>query len=142
MQAPKCQIDKLHKVIMSAARVPIGSYCFRKICDYILNKCKWLCINKMIINSALNITFKSLSNKKPKSIMELYKDNISQRVNIKWYTKYRPKNKIMKQYYIYRTLDLFYNLPADLKNSTIMAFKRKLKEHLRNTMIETYDTND
>ena len=33
-------IKTLHKIIMSAARTAIGSYCYRKSISYIFNKCK------------------------------------------------------------------------------------------------------
>ena len=54
MHSSKEQIAKMHKVIMTAARLAIGDYCFKKSEIYILNKCGWLNINKMIQWQQLN----------------------------------------------------------------------------------------
>ena len=40
--------NKLHKIIMTAARTVIGNYCFRKSNLYILNKCNWMNVKNMI----------------------------------------------------------------------------------------------
>jgi len=52
-QITQCQTIKLHRVIMAAARVIIGSYRFKKSISYILDKCKLLDAKDMIAYSAL-----------------------------------------------------------------------------------------
>ena len=71
--APKYLINKLHKVIMTAARVTIGDYCFKKYCKYILDKCSWLGIEKMILFSGIGFTYKILTKREPEAILRLYK---------------------------------------------------------------------
>ena len=67
--------NKLHKIIMTAARAVIGNYCFKKSISYILNKCKWLNINNMITRSAVMIIHKIIINKSPETIYRLFKTN-------------------------------------------------------------------
>ena len=42
LNTTKIQKDRLNKVIMTAARLAIGNYCFKKTSDYILSKCRWM----------------------------------------------------------------------------------------------------
>ena len=70
--ASKLNIQKLHKIVMTAARCVIGNYCFKQTKEYILNKVKWLDINKMIKYSRLCIINKILKNKSPISLYNLY----------------------------------------------------------------------
>ena len=63
--APQILIDKLHRVLMKAARYSIGNYCYRLSCNYILGKCNWLSIGNMIIQSGINFTYKTLCNREP-----------------------------------------------------------------------------
>ena len=70
--ADKSNISKLHKIITTAARTAIGSYCFKKSVKYMLTKCKWLDINSMIQYSNLSLIHKTIINKKPKNIHETF----------------------------------------------------------------------
>ena len=49
----EANLNKLHKVIMTAARAAIGNYCYKKSINYILNKCKWFDIKDIIMISSL-----------------------------------------------------------------------------------------
>ena len=55
MHTNKILNDKLHKVLMTAARGAIGNYSFKKSKKYILDKCNWLPINKMIENASIKV---------------------------------------------------------------------------------------
>ena len=53
-------LQKLHKVIMTAARAAIGNFCFRKSIQYILTKGKWFDIHDWILSSTLNTLHRTL----------------------------------------------------------------------------------
>ena len=53
-------INKLHKIITTAARAAIGNYCFKKSVGYLLSKCKWFDIGDLITYSSLNIIHKTI----------------------------------------------------------------------------------
>ena len=88
-QADKLMTNKLHKVVMTAARSAIGNQCFKKSISYILNKCNWLNINKMISNASLKLINNIITDKTPKAIYNLFKINRRSVVDIDLY--YMPK---------------------------------------------------
>ena len=109
LNACKDQIKKIHKVVMSAARGAIGNYCFMKTNTYILKKCGWFSINKMIQFSAIKLINKILINKEPNSIFNYFKINRRSIVDI--VTTYKPKTKKTENFYIYSALKMFNSLP-------------------------------
>ena len=89
-------INKLHKVIMSAARAAIGNYCFQKSIKYILEKCNILEIKDLILFSSLSFLHKIDINRKPESILDKFYP-INKRA--KFYTfipTYQPKLKYIE----------------------------------------------
>ena len=62
--ANNTQKQKVHKLIMFAARMVIGSYCFKVSCKKILEKVNWLSSNQIInwaiIKSIQKIIFNKL----------------------------------------------------------------------------------
>ena len=142
-RAPQYLTDKLHKIIMSAARAAIGSYCFKKSISYILNKCKWLEVNKLIIYSSICLIYKVLSMKEPKTIIKLFKKKFSNRNSTKWCTYYVPKNENMrKKIHLFKGLRYFYKLPRDIQNAKTCSFKKKLNLYLQSTSMEQFDSYD
>merc|ERR1712240_916690 len=73
--APIYLKNKLHKIVMKGAQTAIGNYCFKKSPRYILDKCKWLNIDNMIIYSSFIFIDNFIQNKQPKSILSLYKNH-------------------------------------------------------------------
>ena len=65
-------INRLHKVVMTAARTSIGNYCIRKSTSQILEICKWLPIRQMIMYSSLCIIHKVLTTYLPHSLAKMY----------------------------------------------------------------------
>ena len=59
---------------MKSVRTAIGDYCFKKSTNYILQKCKWMNIDDMIMFSGL-VSINNLIIKKPKSISNIYKND-------------------------------------------------------------------
>ena len=131
---------KLHKVLMTAARAAIGSYCFKKSKTYILNKCKWLNMNQMILYSSLKFIHKAVTTKQPNSITSLYKNIFTKRTVVDVIPVYKPKNKNMKDFVIYGGLSKYNSLPKTLKTLSIKKFNSQLKIHLiNNSVCDTMD---
>ena len=138
MHANKKLKDKLHKVLMTAARCAIGNYCFRKSIGYILNKCKWETIDNMILNASINLINKIIINKEPEQIYNLY--TINRRSMVKIYPKYDPKGMVLKNFFIYKSLPTYNNIPKNVKNLSKNKFQAEIKYLIRNQTVS--DTND
>ena len=141
MNAPAYEIKKLHKVLMTSARLAIGSYCFKKSCDYMLKKCNWLNINNLINHAGISLTHKIINKKEPISILKLYKSGKNKRIATRWYTMYNPKTENMKKFYIYKSLDDFYKIPKEIQSCKPNLFKKKLKIFLE-THTGLFDSMD
>ena len=96
----------------------------------------------MIECSSINIIYKLLKNKEPKSLIKLYKAPSNPRKSSRWYPIYQPKSINMQNFIIYKSIKLFYLLPNELQNVKESQFKIKLKTHYINAKIDTFDTND
>ena len=83
-----------------------------------------------------------MCNRVPLTNLEMYKNNVNKRAKTKWYTKYSPKQSIMKNFLPYRSLDLFYLLPKEIQECKHTTFKNKLKLYCKSTDIGTFDTFD
>merc|ERR1712240_205865 len=121
------QLNMIHKVIMTSARVSIGSYCFKKSTKYILDKCNILNVKQMIIFSTLIFINKLIQYKLPQSILELY--NVTNNYT-KYKPKYKPKSKKFKNHVINRGIEIFNNIPDNFKNLPLKRYKRKLREYV------------
>ena len=87
------QLNMIHKVIMTSARVCIRSHCFKKSTKYILDKYNMLNVKQMIIFSTLIFINKMVHYKIPQSFVELY--NVTHNYS-KYKPKYKPKSKKFK----------------------------------------------
>ena len=127
MSANKDQLNKIHKVLMTAARSVIGNYCFKKSTVYILNKCGWLGVNNMIKCASVKLIHKIITDKSPITIFELYK--INARSNVDIVTHYKPKLKKTEQFFVYKGIQIYNKVPKNIKaNKTInMRLKNILK---------------
>ena len=130
-QANQIMTNKLHKVLMTAARCVIGNYCFKKSINYILSKCNWLNINKMISNASLKLINGIVIDKTPKAIYNLFKINRRAVVDIN--LKYIPKSKYYEQFFLYKELKNYNKLPQTLKGLSKFKFKKSIKEYLKST---------
>ena len=133
-----CNIDliaKIHKVIICAAKTAIGNPCFKKSNAFMLNKCKWLPINKLIDCAVLNLIHKIIINKTPSVIYNYYK--IPNRAVVDITTKYIPKQVKTEKFYIYSGIKMYNKISVDIKNSK--NFKGKLKIHISGVIPDTND---
>ena len=91
--ANKNNLQKLHKVIMTAARAAIGNFCFRKSIQYILTKCKWFDIQDLILSSSLNTLHKVLTTRKPPGMVSYFRLNNNERKVKKYFYKIYSNNR-------------------------------------------------
>ena len=140
MHASQHLIAKLHKVITTAARAAIGSYCYKKSVSYMLTKCHWLDINAMMQNASLNFLHKVLKFKEPKAIYTLFKNVENRRSVVAITLNYRPKKHILKIFFLYKGLNLYNEMPQGIKNLDQIKFKKQTKIYIKNANIS--DTMD
>ena len=122
--------NKLHKIIMTAARAVIGNYCFKKSISYILNKCKWLNINNMITRSAVMIIHKIIINKSPETIYRLIKTNQNTRTVSDITTASMPRNKRFTNFYIYKYCKFYNSFKRETNANSIQNFKKALMKYI------------
>ena len=120
--------DKLHKVLMKAARYSIGNYCFKKSTYYILNKCKLTTINNMISISAIKLIHKTLHNESPEVMLEYYKLNKRKSADI--FYNYVPKSANMNKYFVYQGVKLFNSIPVKIKDLPPIKFNNQIKRYI------------
>ena len=140
MHADQNLRTKLHKVLMTAARAAIGNCCYNKSITYILSKCNWLTIEKMIANASIIFIDGIVKNKMPRSIYSLFKNAENRRSVVAINMTYRPKSKTCKNFFLYKALKIYNELPSQLKSLDTFKFKKKCKVHLNNINIS--DTMD
>ena len=140
MSCNALNLEKLHKLLMTAARTSIGSYCFKKSKIYILNKCNLLNIKILILFATLSFFYKLNLRKQPQAILELYnKPNIREKLR-KYRPIYMPKSKFVENGCLYRGAKLFDSLPSEYKILTADKFQKTLKGYLAERDI--FDTHD
>ena len=130
MHASQNLIAKLHKVITTAARAAIGSYCYKKSVTYMLSKCNWLDIEPMIHNASLNFLHKVLKFREPKAIYNLFKNVENRRSIVAINLTYRPKNKILKNFFLYKGLKLYNEMPQGIKTLDKFKFEKQTKFYI------------
>ena len=138
--ATKDNLNKLYKIIMTAARAAIGDYCFKKSTQYILNKCKWFDINDLITFSSLNTIHKILHYKKPISLVSLFRSSAKERKAKTVTTNYLPLTTKMSNFYIYKYSKIYNSLDKTLTDKKTKGFKNELKLMIRaGTLNDTMD---
>ena len=124
---PQYLTNKLHKILMTAARCAIGDYCFKKSNKYILNKCKWLSVKNMITYSSLIFIDNIVRCNKPKSIMQIYRKNRFERHKATLSLNKNPRTKRYSKFFIYEHTGTFNNIPMEIKIKSRNIFKREIK---------------
>ena len=128
----KYMMHKFHKILMKSARCAIGNYCFRKSTSYILDKCKWMTIEKMITYSSLVFIHNIIKHKIHKGVHNIYRNSRFNRHKANISLTYRPINqKCSRCKYL--------NVLTEIKEKSNMIFKRELKMWIKNQPVDTYD---
>ena len=136
---PGYLVRKLHKIIMTSARVIIGNYCFKKSNLYILGKVGWMDIRYMIIRRCLCFIHNVLTNKAPKCIMELYRKQRLERHRAEISLINIPKNKKYSKFFINEHTETYNNLPIEIKQKSIATFKKEIKQWIQCQPSDTFD---
>ena len=138
--ATKLNLDKIHKIIVTAARAAIGNYCYKKSISYILSKCNWLDINELLHYSCINIIHKTLILKYPESLMCLFRYDTNHRQSKLITTKYIPTTEKFRNFYIYKFIKTYNKMDSQMRNKSIPKFKKEIKQLLRlNPISDTFD---
>ena len=125
--ANKDNLMKLHKIIMTAARVAIGDYCFKKSNDYILNKCKWYDIDKLILISSLNTIHKVITNDTPPSMTKYFKSRERLRKGNTIATNIIPLSVKFQNFYIYKYTKIYNKIDNSVRLKNPKGFKNEIK---------------
>ena len=121
----KSMKDRLHRVLMRAARMTINAYCFKKSIDYILGQCKWHDIDEMIKMCSLKFMNNMLTSQKPKSLFKKVKFSKRTCSTLSFHSF--PKSSMRKNTLLYTGISYFNKLPRCLKYLPGKLFKAKLK---------------
>ena len=138
---PQCRLPLVHKIIMRSARGAIGNYCCRFSIAKILNICKWSTAKNMITHSAITTIHNILTKKKPLSIIKLFNIN-NQRQSKQITTKYLPRTETFKKFYIYNTINIYNEIPSNIKSKSKVLFKKLSKKWLASYSPNVIDTMD
>ena len=115
--------QKVHKLIMFAARTILGSYCFKTSCKKILESINWMSANQIINWSILKSIQKIIFTKAPNSLFNYFKNNRRQCSII--VPKIYPKSKFSRDFYLFKGLELYNAFPNDIKKFNPKTFKTK-----------------
>ena len=132
----KCQKDRLHKVLLRAARMTLNSYCFKKSIDYILGTCKWVDIDEMIKLSSLKFINNMLVAQKPETLFSKIKVNKRSCAKLSFHSF--PKSRDLKSTLLYRGIHYYNQLPREFRFLPRKQFKAKIK-HERHILKQISD---
>ena len=136
---PKYLYNKLHKILMKSARCAIGNYCFRKSTSYILSKCKWMTIDQMITYSSLVFIHSVNKHKKPKGVLNIYRNSRYNRHKANISVSYTPKNQKYAKLFIQEHTNTYNKVPAEIKEKSNKIFKNELKLWIKSQPVDTKD---
>ena len=123
VSASEPQINRLHKLIMTAGRLIFGSYGFKISCQKILETSQLLMVRRMLRTTAVKFVAGVLSNRKPLPIYSLFQT--SKRFTAPITTKYLPKTSKFRKFYLYKMVKYYNDLPIKYKNCSLKKFKRR-----------------
>ena len=133
-------LNKLHKVIMSAARAAIGNYCYKKSINYILNKCNLMDIKHIILYSSLSFLFKMYKDNLPTSLMSHFIQRKEKDRQFKLRPLHIPKMKAIENSLFHKGALIFNNLPDKYKVLNMNKFQHQLRIYLcENSVFDTCD---
>ena len=130
---------KLHKLLMTAARVVVGNYCYKKSCKYILDKCKWMNIGDMIKYRGLSFLHKILTTHQPTSLFNLFKTNRHNRGISMVTLKHIPKSKKFTNFFINKYISTYNSLDLTIKRKSLSQFKKEIKQWIPSHPSDTMD---
>ena len=119
----KDQLQKLHKLIMFAARTIIGNYCFKISCKNILKQINWLSANQLLKWSIIKSIQKIIYNKNPVNLYDYFKVNKRQCARLA--PKNYPKTKFSREFYMFKGIELYNSFPTDLTKCKPSDFKKR-----------------
>ena len=119
--------NRTHAMIMKLSRWNMGSYRFKLSCKKICAASKWNIPTQMIIKSSATNIHQIVSTRRPEKVIDLIKMPRT-RTKAKMTTKHRPRTKIYPRTTISAGIDLYNQLPDELKSLDDKEFKRRIKK--------------
>ena len=95
----------------------------------------------MLIHSAITTINNIIHNKKPQTIINLFNLN-NQRKSKQILTKYLPRTEQFKKIYIYYTINIYNDIPTNIKSKSKNIFKKLTKKWLTTYSPNINDTMD
>ena len=127
----KSLYKKLHKVIMRAARVSIGNFCFKKSISYILEKCDMFDSENCGLFSAMKLLYSIRVNNDPKAMISLFKNKNTRIKNLELHPTINGKTVKLKNSCLQNGAKIFNHLPHGLKVGNKVKFAENLKVYIR-----------
>ena len=112
---------------MNSARTAIGNYYFKKSITHILKQCQWISAKNMIQYSSLVFIYSIINNKKPKSILNIYKTQRFLRHKADIALNNIPKNKKYAKFFLQEHTNTYNNIPIEIRQKSKAVFKKELK---------------
>ena len=116
---------KLHKLLMTSARLIYGSYGYKISCSKILEVAQLLTVRRMLRTTAVNLVNSVLYYRKPHSLYTLLK--IPNRFTAPIIPKHLPRTSKFRNFYFYKMINYYNELPLKFKNISIKKFRGLLK---------------
>ena len=139
LHGTKENILKLHKIIMASARLAIGHYGCKLNITKILDKCKWLKIESMMVMASLKFIHKITLSQKPKVIANKFKNIKNKRKVCELIPLYIPRLKNFKKFYLIKATKIYNKLPQHFKTMSKNMFKKSIKTWIKSAVWDTYD---
>ena len=115
---------------MSAARTSIGSYCLFKSTKYILDKCAFIDVDRLIILSSLQFFFSLTLNNGPRAILDLFRPHNERLDTFVFHPKIMAKSALLSKSCIYACSSIFNSLPNNIKSGKKSNFSKNVKHYL------------
>ena len=121
------QLQKLHVVLMKAAKTTIGQPCFRWTNQKILETVGWIPIRQMIEKAKLKVLHNIILTKQPKMLYQQLK--IPERRTKAISVKYNPKKEKLRKFFLTTTIERYNKIPVITRNLDQQKFKKAIMKH-------------
>ena len=133
------QLQKLHVVLMKAAKTTIGQPCFRWTNQKILETVEWIPMRQMIEKAKLKVLHNIILTKQPKMLYQQLK--IPERRTKAISVKYNPKKEKLRKFFLTTTIEKYNKIPVITRNLDQQKFKKAItkkfnKEYITNIKVK------
>ena len=127
-------LAKIQSLQLKSARLVIGTPCFRWSTSRILKTVNWHSVYSMITIASLALMHKIVVEKTPLALYSLLESTMHLRHGSRFVRKlhmqHKASSETLHNMYMYRALSIYNALPEALLTLNILAFSKKIKEHV------------